>query len=698
MPQKARAHAAAFIALAIVIIVGAARISRAQESTQAHKPARAIFVANPTADSLSVFPAGSKGNVPSLFTRTFLAHPTGITYWKGNLYVTNIGGMGSFSVTAYRVSGSRRQAPLFRISGKKTQLLLPRGVALDSAGNIYVVNGGLPFGDQSSDRPSVTIYRAASNGDEAPMARICGPKTGLKNSQAIALDSHGYIYVSNQSTDGAPETITVYSPRSNGNVAPVRVISGPATLLLSPEGVAVDSSGRLFVSSSAAGPHRSFGAAVLIFAPGSSGNVAPFASIDLDCAKIAPGPITLGSNGNVYVATRWNSDTRTEGIAAFTQQDQGTGNSLNLKPIVVHHLTGPPTTEGYTGQCLTPILNIAGEKLQIFGGGGIAVDPDGNMYVTNGNSDSIAVFKAGADGNVVPSYTIESPTQISSPSSVAIGPDGKIYVANGGGQETPPEGSAAITIYPPGSYANVAEIARIGDEASDDKTGILFAEAIAVDAHGKIYLADHGGVDYNANGRIAVFSAGSNGNVAPIATIAGTKTRDDTGLNNPVGLALDSAGYLYVLNNTGGPDSEGSITVYPSNANGNVAPKATIANDAKDKRTQFHSPSGMALDSAGNIHVTNKSNDSITIYAAGKFGNVAPTAVISGRQTGLNQPHGIGIDSDGTIYVSNDGSDNKGVDTVTVYAPGSSGNAKPIATISGPLTGLEKPDGLAVGP
>jgi len=215
-----------------------------------------------------------------------------------------------------------------------------------------------------------------------------------------------------------------------------------------------------------------------------------------------------------------------------------------------------------------------------------------------------------------------------------------------------------------------------------------------VDAHGRIYLADHGGVDYNANGRIAIFSPGSNGNVAPIVTIAGNKT----GLADPSGLALDSAGDIYVLNSKGGPDGEGSITLYPGNANGNLAPKATIVNGAKDKRTQFHSPSGMALDSAGDIYVTNKSNDSITIYAAGKFGNVAPAAVISGAHTALNQPHGIGIDSDGKIYVSNDCSDNDGADAVTVYAPRSSGDASPIATISGSLTGLEKPDSLAVGP
>ena len=135
------------------------------------------------------------------------------------------------------------------------------------------------------------------------------------------------------------------------------------------------------------------------------------------------------------------------------------------------------------------------------------------------------------------------------------------------------------------------------------------------------------------------------------------------------------------LNDTGGADNRGSITVYPPDANGNVAPKSTIADGVHDKQTQLNTPRGLALDSAGNIYVTNASGiDTITIYAAGKFGNVAPINIISGAHTGLNLPHGIGVDSDGKIYVSNDGSDHKGVDTVTVYAPGGSGNVKPIAT------------------
>jgi hypothetical protein len=213
-----------------------------------------------------------------------------------------------------------------------------------------------------------------------------------------------------------------------------------------------------------------------------------------------------------------------------------------------------------------------------------------------------------------------------------------------------------------------------------------------VDGHGRIYVADSGGK--NSTSRIAIFSAGSKGNVTPIAAIV-----DKTELNDPLGLTLDSADDIYVLNSNGSPASRGSITVYLSTENGNVAPKATIANGIHNRQTQFDTPTSMALDSVGNIYVTNApGTDSITIYAAGKFGDVAPITVIAGPHTGLNLPHGIAIAADGKIYVNNDGSDNHGVDTVTVHALGSHGDTKPIPTISGSLTGLIKPAGLAVGP
>jgi secreted PhoX family phosphatase len=86
------------------------------------------------------------------------------------------------------------------------------------------------------------------------------------------------------------------------------------------------------------------------------------------------------------------------------------------------------------------------------------------------------------------------------------------------------------------------------------------------------------------------------------------------------------------------------------------------------------------------------------IFPAGSNRNVAPSATISGGATRLHSPDGIAIDSSGNIYVANDGSDYGGVDSITVYPPGSNGNIAPIGTVRGFSTGLTQPALVALSP
>ena len=85
--------------------------------------------------------------------------------------------------------------------------------------------------------------------------------------------------------------------------------------------------------------------------------------------------------------------------------------------------------------------------------------------------------------------------------------------------------------------------------------------------------------------------------------------------------------------------------------------------------------------------MSNIGNNTITEYAPGATGNVAPIAVISGGATGLSAPYGLTIDASGNLFASN-----AGANTITEYAPGATGNVAPIATIAGGSTGLDWPD------
>jgi len=102
------------------------------------------------------------------------------------------------------------------------------------------------------------------------------------------------------------------------------------------------------------------------------------------------------------------------------------------------------------------------------------------------------------------------------------------------------------------------------------------------------------------------------------------------------------------------------------------------------------------------IYVTNQDNGSIppsiTVYHLHASGNVAPIRTISGSNTGLSAAsYGIALDSSGNIYVASHGcGSNDECWPMNVYAAGAQGNAAPIRTIFGSMTGLLGSTGVAL--
>ncbi len=289
-----------------------------------------------------------------------------------------------------------------------------------------------------------------------------------------------------------------------------------------------------------------------------------------------------------------------------------------------------------------------------------------------------------------------------------------LYVAN--------TGSNAVTVYPIGATGNVKPIQTI----SGSRTGLIDPTDVGLDASGNIYVAN---VNGEFNDSVTVYAAGSNGNVSPIRTIAGSNTT----MNYIIGVALDSSENLYVTNGAGGPSGQGAITVYSAGATGNVAPVNTITGS----NTGLDVPYALALDTSNNIYVPNFNSQTITVYSAGAtgnvapiqtigghrtrlydneqvavgggsiytagalcncvtsfpvgaHGNVAPSWIIHGRRTKLSNPAGVAVDASENVYVVNGGP------IIAVYAPGTGGNVEPIRTIKGARTKLDSPGGIAI--
>ena len=174
------------------------------------------------------------------------------------------------AIVTFKKSAKNQDAPVRLIQGPKTRLADPHGLALDpKTGLIYVTNWGthnlrrIPDGTSGAGRgrgnakpnwpagggdnsingsgrwelPSITVYRKDAQGDVAPIREIQGPKTLMNWPTSIAVHpDRGELFVANDTGD----TITVYRTDANGDAAPIRVIKGPRSMIKNPTGIALD--------------------------------------------------------------------------------------------------------------------------------------------------------------------------------------------------------------------------------------------------------------------------------------------------------------------------------------------------------------------------------------------------------------------------------------------------------------------------
>jgi len=133
---------------------------------------------------------------------------------SSKLYVGNVG---LNRIDVYRRHGGIHFDHLGALEGNLTRLDGPVSMALDSRGNLYVVN--------LARVPYVLVFKRDSIGNVAPIRTIEGPATRMYTPLGIAASDQGEIFVSNDNHYPSPFTITIYSPSATGNSKPVRVLS-----------------------------------------------------------------------------------------------------------------------------------------------------------------------------------------------------------------------------------------------------------------------------------------------------------------------------------------------------------------------------------------------------------------------------------------------------------------------------------------
>lgn len=213
---------------------------------------------------------------------------------------------------------------------------------------------------------------------------------------------------------------------------------------------------------------------------------------------------------------------------------------------------------------------------------------------------------------------------------------------------------------------NISTIAGTGTAGFSGDGGLPTAAqlnnptSIAVDKSGNIYFTDL------SNQRIRKINVGT-GN---ISTIAGTGTAGFSGdgglataaqLNNPTGIALDTAGNVYVTDL--GNQRIRKITI----ATGNITTIAGVGttgfsgDGGSATAAEFNNPTGIAVDDSGNVYVSDLNNQRIRKISktTGNINTIAGTGVSGFSGDGgsailakLDGPSGISLSKNGDLLIA----------------------------------------------
>ena len=315
---------------------------------------------------------------------------------------------------------------------------------------------------------------------------------------------------------------------------------------------------------------------------------------------------------------------------------------------------------------------------------GLAVDSAGNIYVASMRTQVIyrmsvagdITILAGKPGSAGSADGTGTEARFCYPQGIAVDQAGNVFVADSGN-------NTIRRITPAGAVTTLAGQARMAGSA--DGTGktarFNYPNSVAVDATGNIYVADL----YNATIR-KVTPAGVVTTLAGQAGKAGSA--DGKGraarFNFPFSVAVDEADNVYVAD----INNNAIRKVTPTGVVTTLAGKLTYTvgqADGTGAAAQFCNPAGLAVDSAGNVYVADTGNQTIRrITPDGKAMTLAGLAGQAGNTDGtgssarFQRPFGMALDRAGNLYVADLGnaSIRKGFptgstgETVSALSPG----------------------------
>jgi sugar lactone lactonase YvrE len=309
-----------------------------------------------------------------------------------------------------------------------------------------------------------------------------------------------------------------------------------------------------------------------------------------------PNAVAVDSSGNLYVA------------------DYGDNR-------VLYYLAGSTTATGVYGQGGDFTTRTTGTSATALNTpSSLALDGSGNLYVADTGNNRVLFFPAGSttatrvygqSGSFTTNTAGVSATALNGPAGVALDSSGNLYVAD--------TGNYRVLYFPAGSTTATRVYGQSNFTSSGpgtSATALSYVYAVTVDSGGNLYAADGG------NNRVVYFPAGSTTATRVYGQSNFTSSASSTtasGLNDPVGVVVDSFGDLFVsdlLNNR--------VLYYPVGATTPtlVYGQSNFTSSSRGlSATKFYFPYGLAVDSSGNLYVSDYQDNRVL-----EFLMIAPTS------------------------------------------------------------------------
>lgn len=329
----------------------------------------------------------------------------------------------------------------------------------------------------------------------------------------------------------------------------------------------------------------------------------------------------------------------------------------NSTPVTMTVVIGTTITTfaGQTG-AVGSWLDATGTAARFNGPAAIAIDTLGNFYVADSSNHVIRKITsagvvttlagaAGISGNIDGTGTA---ARFNAPSGVAVDSAGNVYVAD-------TYNHTIRVIAPGGTVTTLAGLAGNvgGVDGAGSTARFAYPTGVAVDNSSSVYVAD----SFNHSIRKIV-----NGTVSTLAGTLGVRgnvngSGSSARFAYPNDVAVDSSGNVYVADSY----NEMIRVINPGGLVSTLAGSAgTIGNtDGTGTAALFNQPSGIVVDSAGNVYVADTGNNTIRkVTSAGVVTTLAGLAGSSGVSDGtgstarFNTPFGITVDTSGNLYIA----------------------------------------------